>query len=335
MPKLSGKAPLTELRERLKNGNLCGLYLFTGDEIFNKEFYISRFKAAFKDVPMAEFNVCTLDGSELSEDALIGAVESYPVMADNKLVIIKNSGIFKTAAYDKEVWTELFKNPPDYAAIIFDEAETDGRNALLKKFNENGLAVTFDYLDSATMADWIAGYLSKRGFTVRRDAVNELMSRAGVSMADVHNEMEKLVDYCAGRGEITADDVRSVVPRSLNDRIFDMIDGITAGNRDTAFAILADLKQLREEPAKIVPLLGNNITGILKAKILLGGESTNLAADLGVAPFIAKKYAAQSKRLSKERLKNMLSLCLEADKAIKLDGKDKWVVLETLMTRLS
>ncbi len=335
MPKLSNNAQQTALIEKLKSGNLNGLYLFTGEEVFNKDFYISRFKNAFSDVPMAEFNILTLDGSELPEDTLIEAAESYPVMADKKLVIIKNSGIFKKASFDKEVWGEIFKNPPENTVIIFDEKEIDGRNALLKKFKEYGLFVDFEYLDSATMAEWIKGYFLKRNFSADRDAVSELMKRAGASMANVHSEMEKLIDYCAGNGKITFDDVCAIVTRSLNDRIFDMIDSITAGDRDKAFEILSDLKQLREEPVKIISVLGTNFTGILKSKILLNGGSHNLASELGVAPFIAKKYAAAANKASKEKLQSMLSLCLEADKSIKLGGTDGWIALETLMTVIS
>lgn len=327
---------LTALKEKLKSEKLSGLYLFTGAETFNKDFYISKFRTAFDSNPMAEFNVLTFDGKETSANTIISAVESYPVMSDDKLIIIKNSGIFKSVSEsDRDLWLDMLKNPPDYAVIIFDEAELDGRSALLKKFKENGLYVCFDYLDDSTMASWIRSFLQKKGFTITSDGVSELMSRAGSSMGSVHNEMNKLMDYCGEGGKISADDVRMVVAKSLQDKIFDMLDAVTAGKRDTAFSILSDLKLLREEPAKIIPLLGNSVSGILKTKILMAQGCYDLAAALGVAPFVAKKYAAQAKILSKERLKIMLKSCLNADVAIKIEGKEKWTVLETLMIELS
>lgn len=327
---------LAPLREKMKSENLNGMYLFTGEETFNKDYYISRFKSAFDDNPMAEFNVLTFDGKETSANTILSAIESYPVMADDKLVIIKNSGIFKSVSEkDKELWTELFKNPPEYAVIIFDEAETDGRSALLKKFKENGIFAQFDFLDNSTMTSWINGFLSKRGYSIQAPAAAELIMRSGGSMGNAHNEMNKLMDYCGPGASITLSDVQTVVPKSLQDKIFDMLDAVTLGKRDLAFSVLTDLKLLREEPAKIIPLLGNSVSGILKTKLLQKEGCQSLAAELGVAPFVARKYTEQARGLSLERLKKMLNLCLEADKSIKLEGKDKWIVLETLMLELS
>ena len=327
---------LIGLQEKLKGDNLNGLYLFTGEETFNKDFYISKFKTAFENNPMAEFNILTFDGKETSADTMLGAIESYPVMADDKLIIIKNSGIFKSVSEkDKELWSDLFKNPPDYAVIIFDESEIDGRSALLKKFKEVGIFAEFEYLDSSTMTAWIKGFLSKRGFGIQPAAVLELMSRAGGAMGNVHNEMNKLMDYCGEGAIISKEDVKTVVAKSLQDKIFDMLDAVTTGKRDIAFSILTDLRLLREEPAKVIPLLGNSVSGILKTKFLQKEGCQNLAGELGVAPFVARKYTEQARGLSIERLKKMFELCLNADKAIKLEGKDKWIVLETLMIELS
>ncbi len=324
------------LRARLKEEKLNGMYLFTGEETFNKDFYISRFKNAFENNPMAEFNVITFDGKDVPADTMLGAIESYPVMADDKLIIIKNSGIFKSVSEkDRDLWAELFKNPPDYAVVIFDEAEVDGRSALLKKFKESGCFTEFKFLDNATLVTWIKGFLNKRGFSINPDAVNELISRAGGAMGNVHNEMNKLMDFCGDGSTITLEDVKTVVAKSLQDKIFDMLDCVTTGKRDIAFSILADLKLLREEPSKVIPLLGNSVSGMLKTKLLQKEGCQNLAGELGVAPFIARKYAEQSRKLSVQSLKAMLRLCLEADKAIKLEGKDKWIVLETLMIELS
>ena len=241
---------------------------------------------------MAEFNVITFDGKETSTETMLGVIESYPVMADTKLVIIKNSGIFKSVSEkDKDLWFELFKNPPEYAVIIFDEADIDGRSSLLKKIKETGTFTEFTYLDVPTLTIWIKGFLSKRGFSIEPDAVAELISRTGGAMGNAHNEMNKLMDFCGEGALITVKDISTVVAKSLQDKIFDMLDAVAAGKRDSAFSILADLKFLpNEDPAKITALLGNSVSGILKTKLLQKQGCQNIASELGVAPFIARKY---------------------------------------------
>ncbi|MDP4118127.1 MAG: DNA polymerase III subunit delta [Bacillota bacterium] len=326
----------TLLKEKLKSDNICGIYLFTGEETFNKDFYIDKFRNRFADNPMAEFNLFSFDGRDTPLNTILTAIESYPVMSDYKLIIIKDSGIFKSVPdNEKAIWMEIFKNPPDYAVIIFDESETDGRSGLLKKIKENGIYVEFNYLSRHEMASWIELFLKKRDYYISKEAINELINRAGESMGAVFNEMNKLVDYCGENRHITEDNVRLIVARSLQDKIFDMLDNVILGNRDAVFSCLYDLKLLREEPVKIISLLGNSITGITKTKLFLSTGSSNIAGDLGIAPFIAKKYIIQSKLISMPRLKEMLACCTRADREIKIYGYDKWVVLETLIIELS
>lgn len=328
--------PIPILKEKLNSNSLSGIYLFTGEETFNKNFYIGKFKDAFSDNPMAEFNVLTFDGKEASANTIISAIESYPVMADDKLIIIKNSGIFKSVSEsDKELWSELFDNPPPYAVIIFDEEILDGRSALLKKIKSKGIYAQFDYQDEKTLMGWITLYMQKQDLKINSDAASELISRAGPSMGNIHNEMNKLIDYAGKGATIKKEDVCFVVAKSLQDKIFDMLDFILTGKRDEAFSILADLKVLREEPSKIIALLGNSVTNLLKTKALLKENPENLASSLGVPPFVAKKYSLQSKNITVSALKKMIKLCLNADINIKINGMEKWAVLETLMIELS
>ncbi len=330
------KNTLLPLKEKLNSGSLSGLYLFTGEETFNKNFYISKFRDAFADNPMPEFNVMIFDGKEISHSMMLGTVESYPVMSDNKLIIIKNSGIFKSVSEeDKGLWMEIFENPPSYATIIFDESETDGRSALLKKIKECGIYTVFDYQDNTTLSGWITKYLSMRNVKIRPEATAELISRAGPSMGNICNEMNKLLDFVGENGTVSLENVCFIVAKSLQDKIFDMLDYVVTGNREKAFSILSDLKILREEPTKIIALLGNTITNLLKTKSLLKEGSTDIASDLGLPPFVARKYIQQAKNISFISLKSMINLCLEADVTLKTIGGDKWVILDTLVVEIS
>ncbi|MBQ3053971.1 MAG: DNA polymerase III subunit delta [Clostridia bacterium] len=324
------------LKDRLKSNNINGLYLFCGPERYRKSSFINSFKNQFSDNPMPEFNIITFDGKETSFDTLLGAVESYPVMADNKLIIIKDSGIFKKVKEeDKELWSELFDNIPDYCVVLFDETEVDGRSVLTKKAQKNGMYIEFTFLKPAQLTSWINNELKKQGYTISKNALEEFIFRIDGSMGSGSNEAMKLIDYCGQRKEITLDDVCNVVTKSLQDRVFDMLDNITKGNRKKVFSILSDLKQKREEPLKILVLVGNTISNLLKTKVLLNEGNTNIASALGLAPFVATKYSQQCSKLSLEKLKEMLDKCAKADAGVKLSSGNPWIILETLLIELS
>lgn len=347
------------LQSKLKEGNLTGLYVFTGEETFNKEFYLSRFKSVFEAEPMAELNVITLDLQEIPTETAFGAIESYPVMSDKKLVIIKNSGIFagapkkedsseedsaeesdgkgekKDLSGDKKMWADIFENPPEYAAIIFDESKTDKRNALYKKFVKNGLFVEFNYLQPAELSNWIVGFLGKRNHKINKDALAEFMLRGGLSMANLAAEAEKLCDYCGDREIIEKSDVEQTMVRSLQDKVFDMMDGLLDGNRDAAFRFFADLKALREEPLKILALISSNTAGILKVDACLRANVADIKSETGLHPFVIQKNTARLRRYPVSRFRKIMNLCLEADRDMIVKGYDKWTVLETLAMEIS
>lgn len=324
------------LKQKLASGALCGIYLFTGEEAYGRKAAVDLIRKQFEADGMSEFNIQIFEDKGQSVEAFREAVESFPVMADRKLVLIRNSGIFQSAGEEmKAFWQDLFKNPPEYLALVFDEEKTDGRSVLVKKVKESGLLVEFRYKTQAELAQWAGKEFAKAGLQVQNDVLSQLVFSCDEGMENLSNEIQKLISYCAGKKTVEATDVNLIVRKSLQSRIFEMLDAVVEKRKDAACRMLYELKVYRESPVKIIALIGRQAGLLLKTALLLQeNRYQEVAKEIGVPPFIARKYVEQARGFSVAGIGEMLKSCLSADYSIKSGKVEEWTAMELLMSDL-
>ena len=133
------------LEKELKSGVLHSIYLFYGDETFLIENAIKKIKKIFGEI-LQGINYIIIDESLV--DDLIYNIESPAFGFDKKLIIVKNSGLFKKdrrkkagspiqekiAKYINENMDIINEN----VNIIFYETEVD-KNNVFDAVNKNGI----------------------------------------------------------------------------------------------------------------------------------------------------------------------------------------------------
>ena len=71
---------------------------------------------------------------------IIDASETIPFMSDKRLLIIKDSGLFKSGRKnDSERIAEMIENLPDSTCVVFSEEEADKRLRLFKAVVKCGM----------------------------------------------------------------------------------------------------------------------------------------------------------------------------------------------------
>jgi DNA polymerase-3 subunit delta len=102
-------------------------------------------------------------------------------------------------------------------------------------------------------------------------------------------------------------------------------------------ALLARLLASREEPLRLLALLARHYRQLLAARIELhrGAGEAELAARLGVHPFVAKKLAAQCGRFAGAELESALARLARADLDLKSSRRPADLVLEEAVVGLA
>lgn len=324
------------LKEKIAAKDFKGLFIFTGEEDFARKAALNAFIKHFEADPLCHLNMHIFDDSNVSAEKITEAAETFPVMSEEKLIVVKNSGYFKSAnESQKRILTDLFDNLPDYASIVFDEDETDGRNVLFKKAKTVGLFTEFKYKTQAELVNYCGKIFARENISVSPDVLSHFVFSCDEGMTSVNAEMDKLIAYAMDKKMVTAEDVDMIVKKSLKSRVFEMLDAMIEGKADLVFPMLEEMKLCREAPVKILVLIGRQAILINKTKVLLDCGSSDIAAQLDLKPFIAQKYIAQARRLTAQKTKNLMDKCLAADLSIKRGETSDWQALELLVADIT
>ncbi|MCX7715683.1 MAG: DNA polymerase III subunit delta [Clostridia bacterium] len=323
------ESTVSVLKKQIKEKSLFNVYLFWGDEIFIKDFYINQIKPFASDGVFPEFNEIKITKESHTLEDIDAAFESYPMMSSKKFIWIKDSGIFKAPKEDvKSFWLKRLENVPDYVFLLFDEKEVDKRSALYKAVSKCGMAVEFEYLNEADLLAWVQRECTKSGKKISKENAIYFISLCNEGISYIKNELDKLISFCDE--EICKSDIDRIVSKSLQIKIFEITDSIMENNVERAVTILSDLKTMKEASFKILYLLSATFDKILKCKLLLddGLSYSEIAEKIGVPSFIARKYFSCAKNFDEEFLIDRITKVADIDFSIKQGAVNDWTALE-------
>lgn len=326
--------PLIKLRKDLKEASYEKLYVFYGEEVYLKELYIKKLLDIVPDDGFEEFNKIIIDAKDSSLEAVADALESFPMMSDRKIVLIENSGIFKSAPQEaKDFYSKAFSNLAEDTILIFSETEVDKRSALYKAASKAGSVIEFETLSFTDLVAFVQREVTSLGGKIQKDVAEYLVNICDSGLSSVKNEILKLVSNCR---EITKSDVDRLASKSLQIQVFDLCDFLMERKTEKVLQMVEDLKTVKESPFKLLYILFGTFDKMLKAKLSEkeGIPYQEIVSGMGVAPFIAKKYINGAKGFSEEELIMMVTNVSEADLAIKQGKVDEWTAFENYINEL-
>ena len=319
---------LTELKQQIKENTLKPMYLFYGTETFLKETYIKQIFDKVPDNGFEEFNHIVLKGNDVSLSEYDDAWESFPMMADKKLIYIAGSNIFKEANEEqKEFWKDKLERPADDTVVIFDETAVDRRGVLYKAFAKSGMALEFETPGDADVVTFIMGQCLKAKKKIKKENAYKIVTMCDPGLQNIVNELSKLFAYCGE--EITATDIDRVVSKGVTIKIFELTDGIMEHDAKRAMSILTDLRTSKESAVGVMYLIYSNVKKILMTK-LLGTENARVVSkEIGInSEYITKKYIRSAKGFSEGLLSKMIIRVPEINYMIRQGKADEWTALE-------
>lgn len=320
--------PLINLRKGLKEKKYERLYVFYGEEVYLKELYIKKLLELVPNDGFEEFNRIIIDSKEASLSEVADTLEGFPMMSDRRVILIENSGIFKSAAQEaKDFYTKAFEKLSEDTILIFSETEIDKRSVLYKAAAKKGMVVNFETLSFPDVVAFVQREVKELGGSIQKDTAEYLVNICDSGLSSVKNEILKLV---SANKEITKTDIDRLTSKSLQIKVFDLCDFLMEGKTEEALKLTEDLKTVKESPFKLLYILFGTFDKMLKARLSEkeGIPYRDIVSELGVSPFIAKKYIKGAGAFSEEELILMVTKAAETDLAIKQGRVDEWTAFE-------
>lgn len=317
-----------------------GVYLLYGNESYLIESWAKRLTGAFGG-DFASFNLQRLDGRRLNCDALLDAVETLPLMASEKCVLVDDLDLKGLPADGQDKLLEAVRDlPPGVALVItgkpgvFDPKSAAGKK-LVQMCSEAGAAVELSPRGTAGLTRFLRGEAKKRGCELPPDLARYLLEICGNDMTALSNEIAKVCAYCGG-GTVTREQVDAVATPRTEARAFDLAKAIQARNPQRALEILDGLFYLREQPVAILSALSLSYCDLYRIRAAKDGGKTpaDVVAAFGYKGREFRVNNAWNTRLSPETLRASLAALLDCDRRLKSTGVDGRILLEQAVVRL-
>ena len=283
------------------------LFLLYGQEQYLLEKNMEKIIQTYLQQEEMDLNLEVLESLPKDIFELLNKCETLPFMAEYRVVVLKNTGIFESK--DKaalELLTEKIAKLPESTVLIIWEAMVDKRKKLFKLFQDRGCAAEQNYLNEEQLIQFLGKWFYRYRLRIKASAVKLLLQRAGMELSSLLNECEKLAALAE---EVVTDEmVTAIVPERLESKVFQLTDALGRKDRQAAMENYQVMLQNRESVTGILFMIGRQIRQISQTKILLEKRTpaAEIAKLLGVQPFVLNKLTAQAKLFRMEELSRLL-----------------------------
>jgi len=168
-----------------------------------------------------------------------------------------------------------------------------------------------------------------------KNNLDYLGKRSSQNLLDVENEIKKLAAFMGTNINVEQEHIDKAMGSNFHNDIFNLLDSIEKSNYPESIKRLNYMLDKKEPALKILAMLGNQMKNILSSKLLTeeGYSYKKIASKLGIRDFVARKCVVQSRKLTIERLRELLNLFLDADIAIKSSAMDETLIMEMLILK--
>lgn len=317
----------------LETGKVSPLYFIFGDEPFLIDQCVNRFKYALLDENSLDFNYSLFYAGDADVITVKDTVETLPVFAQRRVVILKNSNELKESEWGE--LEPLFKNPVDSTVFILFADKIDKRKKHFKNIIEVASSLEFKKPYDNEIPRWINYYASEFGLKLTQAAVHRMHRLVGNNLSEIYAQLEKIKLYLDGGTSVDAEHVNAVVSNSREESVFDFTKAVGQKDRVKALEQIITLLDQGQSEIGIVNLLARHMRILLTVRTGLdqGIGGAKLASLANVSPYFVDEYAAQAKGWPVRKLEDSLVLLGETDKALKSSPLSSHIWLENLVLK--
>ncbi|SDY31366.1 DNA polymerase III subunit delta [Tindallia californiensis] len=325
------------------------VYFITGEEILLMQRFVEALILKIAPGTMGDFNLTKFEGKDFRIESLLESCETLPVMAEKKIVIVKNPWFLesKGGSLDKREEDKIkqyLQNPSETTClVVYCESKPDGRKNLTKLLKKIGKNVEFKRLKENELKKWIKAECEKRNKKIADKAIIELIKsfdylnkNANQSLFDISNEIEKLTALIGNKTEITEEIVRKCSIYSFQNDVFLLIDSLSKRKADETQIRFQKLLADGEPAMKIIAFLRNQFKIMLRVKEMdqQGYPASKIATKLKQHPFSIQNSLKHSANFEEKKLIVLLNSFNQLDRHLKSGKMDATANIELLMAEI-
>jgi len=328
--------------------NLPPILVLTGEDV-------GQFEWLKKDIlkkigyDPSDLNYSYFDMKEASYAEVELDLVSLPFFADEKIVILDHLLDLTTAKKrnltdeDLKQFENYLENPSESTRlVIFAEGKLDSKRRLVKLLKRDSQIIEATTPKEQDLKRYFSSQAQELGLQFVGDSLDQLLLKSGYDFGESQKNLALLQAYKED-GQITLEEIEEVVPKSLQDNIFDLTQMILKCQIDQARNLVKDLRLQGEDEIKLIAILLSQFRMYSQVKIFSeeGQSESQIVANLSdlsgrkVNPYQVKFALRDSRRLSLSFLKQAMMTFIEADYAIKSGTYEKDYLFDLALLKVA
>jgi len=267
-----------------------------------------------------------------SVDTFLQEVETYPFLSQKKTVVVHE--LQQLPEEGIKAICQYVEKPNEWIFLFLTATELAPQSKLAKLMEKQGqvhrIKEEKPWEKEKKLIQWIIDEAKREGMRLSLQAATTLVQ--GVDPQMLKSELDKLICFAYGRGEITLEDISLLSTPAHHETLWHLGDALLACMAGKALTIG---KKLLEEGMAIFSLLAS-----LRSQFSMGIEFLSSGAEA------AKKFAYLKgnlfekkmqtyKKYGKERLRQGMLLIFETELKAKNSSIDPMLLLELLTIKLT
>ena len=297
----------------------------------------------------SDLNYSYFDMKEASYAEVELDLVSLPFFADEKIVILDHLLDLTTAKKrnltdeDLKQFENYLENPSESTRlVIFAEGKLDSKRRLVKLLKRDAQIIEATTPKEQDLKRYFSGQAQELSLQFVGDSLDQLLLKSGYDFGELQKNLALLQAYKED-GQITLEDIEEVVPKSLQDNIFDLTQMILKRQIDQARNLVKDLRLQGEDEIKLIAILLGQFRMFSQVKIFSeeGQSESQIVASLSelsgrkVNPYQVKFALRDSRRLSLSFLKQAMTTFIETDYAIKSGTYEKDYLFDLALLKVA
>jgi DNA polymerase III, delta subunit len=301
----------------LEKKNYSPIYYLYGEEPFFIDVISDYIERNVLSDDEKAFNQQIVYGKDITIDALIHYAREYPMMAERRVIIVKEAKELNRTIANLEPYVKN-PSPTTLLVICYKYGKIDGKTKLAKELNKYVSLESKKLYESDTLK-WITKYLKDNNYTITQVASQLLVNFLGTDLGRIANELNKLKIILPKGTEITPSHIEENIGISKDFNVFELQNAIGKKEFPKAMQIIKYFNENQKDNA--MPMITENLYQYFKKLFIysssIGKADAELAKEMGINPFFLKDYkvAAMNYPLKK------ISFCMEVIKQTDLKSK--------------
>ena len=309
------------------------IYLLVGESTYLIREQIKKYQVISKIDPM---NVVTLDATETPLENILQELYTVSFFDEQKMVIIEN--VDALSQYDmKELkdFQKYLENPSSEIILIMYVTKLPERSAFTDLLEKYTFIEQIKPIEGSLLPIHIKKIFDEDGYKIDGRTIQAIIDRTGNNLYLIEQEIEKLKAYAHDTKEISYLIVDELVPRTLEENIFNFSKAYLQGDVRSYIQMYDDLLESKMQASTIINHLYQTVYLIYQAQKLLksGYDQESISHYLGITSGRAYHVVKEAKVQSPKALEALIKDLSNLDLDIKSGNQDDKLGFELLLLR--